>query len=431
MRKFLWRIFGLLTALGLTLLAGRPAATELKYQQAVYVDQWVDNLKVTRITMPKRIRVEWEYTPMGGATPQFTFYRTPISGGGSPLAVTLTDKFYEDTTFDFGVTYEYRVKVAYDHAPSMGLPPPPPGADPNEIYSQQFASGSSPWVVIRCTAAEVLTTDNQAADSRYDLRYGNPTFLDFAFGNRTYRGGLFAGYAQDPSRVGRSYLKFPFTTPLPANEHLWAGSVSAYHTQSAASGTLTVGAQEVSTTWTQAGLKWTTAPSLLPGSPSAVTTVSWDSANPQPAWKNWHFGFEIAGYAEGGGTLGVGLASTSETTNGWAYFAKKEHSSTYRPRVVYAYGGPVFPMELLIEPGSIAVGNTATGTVRLNDFAPAGGVVVTLSTWGDEVDIPVSVTIPAGQRAATFPIVGTDAGYPIIWAEASGLYSTAAMEVTG
>ena len=74
--------------------------------------------------------------------------------------------------------------------------------------TEQAARRLGPRTVIVTSASEtetgvatLLAAENQAVDSRYDLRYGNPTLLDFQFGSSIYKGGLFAGYANDPSRV--------------------------------------------------------------------------------------------------------------------------------------------------------------------------------------------------------------------------------------
>jgi len=46
----------------------------------------------------------------------------------------------------------------------------------------------------------------------------------------------------------------------------------------------------------------------------------------------------------------------------------------------------------------------AVGTVRLNSAAPAGGAVVTLTNTNPKIDIPASVTVPAGGSFAEFTI---------------------------
>jgi hypothetical protein len=64
-----------------------------------------------------------------------------------------------------------------------------------------------------------------------------------------------------------------------------------------------------------------------------------------------------------------------------------------------------------IEPASIRGGETATGRVSLGTFAMAAAphalddIVITLTSSHSSVQVPASVTIPAGQTEATFPIV--------------------------
>lgn len=53
---------------------------------------------------------------------------------------------------------------------------------------------------------------------------------------------------------------------------------------------------------------------------------------------------------------------------------------------------------------SVVGGNNAIGTVRSFMAAPTGGLVVNLSSDHPAASVPASVTIPAGQLAATFPI---------------------------
>ncbi len=49
-------------------------------------------------------------------------------------------------------------------------------------------------------------------------------------------------------------------------------------------------------------------------------------------------------------------------------------------------------------------GMTALGTVTLTEPAPAGGLLVYLWTSGSPTFVPISITVPAGALAATFPV---------------------------
>jgi len=60
---------------------------------------------------------------------------------------------------------------------------------------------------------------------------------------------------------------------------------------------------------------------------------------------------------------------------------------------------------LTINPSSVVGGSTAMGTVTLNGPAPAGGLQVQLSSNNPNVaSVPASVTVPAGQRTASFRV---------------------------
>ncbi|MFL6214908.1 MAG: hypothetical protein ACJ74J_13570 [Blastocatellia bacterium] len=65
---------------------------------------------------------------------------------------------------------------------------------------------------------------------------------------------------------------------------------------------------------------------------------------------------------------------------------------------------PVYATSLAVTPRNLTGGDPATGTVILNSAAPAGGALVTLASNNAAVSVPASVTIPAGQLSATFPV---------------------------
>jgi hypothetical protein len=74
-------------------------------------------------------------------------------------------------------------------------------------------------------------------------------------------------------------------------------------------------------------------------------------------------------------------------------------------------GGPTGVSGLNINPVDLVGGASSTGTVTLSGAAPSGGAVVTLSKAFSNgspgtvpVTIPASVTVPAGQTSASFPI---------------------------
>ena len=74
-------------------------------------------------------------------------------------------------------------------------------------------------------------------------------------------------------------------------------------------------------------------------------------------------------------------------------------------------GGPLSLKFVTVTPDAITGGNNATGTVTLSGAAPSGGAVVTLTkSFSDgspgtvPITIPASVTVPAGQATASFPV---------------------------
>ena len=256
----------------------------------------VTGLKLTEIGMPGYLRIEWNYTNQSAlVTPTFEVRRR---GGGtaSSFNVTTTNHSVVDSSLTtdltgWGVNSFYDVRVRYD-ALTAGLPAPPPGADPNEIYHGVIQNlAGDPWTTgtyttIKVVAMKQAPSQNQAVDSRLDLRYATNHFKDFQFGSETYRGGLFAGYAADPARVGRSFVKFQMI-PLNVNSYYWTGSMNLYHTRSAATGTTTVGIHAVPDTWTDTTVVWSNAPTLTPAAPLASLAIPWDSASPTEGWKVW------------------------------------------------------------------------------------------------------------------------------------------------
>ena len=59
---------------------------------------------------------------------------------------------------------------------------------------------------------------------------------------------------------------------------------------------------------------------------------------------------------------------------------------------------------LSLNPTSVRGGQTSQGTITLTGPAPAGGVVVTLSSNRSSATVPASVTVAANQESATFTV---------------------------
>lgn len=78
-------------------------------------------------------------------------------------------------------------------------------------------------------------------------------------------------------------------------------------------------------------------------------------------------------------------------------------------------------------PTSIVGGDYPTGTVTLNNPAPAGGTAVSLSSGNSLVSVPSTVTVSAGSTSATFTVqtLGVDSSTPVtITATLSGSSKT-------
>ncbi len=311
---------------------------------------------------------------------------------------------YADTfNFTSGATYTYSARGLGGAYASLGLPAPPQGADPTRIYTR-YTWGTSEWKNVDVKPVRIKATENQAVDSRYDLRRADYHFLDFQFGNLAYRGGLFAGYANDPSRVGRSYVKFGLTPPT-TDKNIWASSVNTYYTMSVANGSATVGSHFISDdSWSQNSIVWTTAPSFNPASPVYENTVTYDSANPQPRWCNWWFGnYRTLDQMYGDGNLSVAFAAKNEATNAWPYFAKRQYDESLSPNMLLAYKAPLRTLQIVLDTHTVKGGLTVRGRIYLNGPAPVGGLALNIGTT-DPYHVFISpLTIPAGETSA--PIV--------------------------
>lgn len=84
-------------------------------------------------------------------------------------------------------------------------------------------------------------------------------------------------------------------------------------------------------------------------------------------------------------------ATITVTCNGYSYAM----SLTVLPPVLTS---------ITLKPGSVKGGENSVGTVKLGSPAPSGGTVVSLSTGISNVNLPASVTIPAGKTSVEFTI---------------------------
>jgi len=86
------------------------------------------------------------------------------------------------------------------------------------------------------------------------------------------------------------------------------------------------------------------------------------------------------------------------------------NSGNYAPQSISAtlFVSAVDLSGLTVAPAEVAGGGTSQGTVSISSAAPAGGVVVNLSTSNAAVaQVPASVTVPSGATTAVFTITTT------------------------
>ena len=129
----------------LALLAPRPAAAYL-WEVSIQEDRPVTSLQVSDVLLSTatagQVRLQWNYTALAGSggAPVFKIER---NSGGTWTSLGTTTNRYLLSGADWNTAYQYhqyRVRVEFDESgPDSGLPPPPPCADPNDIYTRQFA----------------------------------------------------------------------------------------------------------------------------------------------------------------------------------------------------------------------------------------------------------------------------------------------------
>jgi hypothetical protein len=100
-------------------------------------------------------------------------------------------------------------------------------------------------------------------------------------------------------------------------------------------------------------------------------------------------------------TTGVS-ALTNAVLTGSAGGVQKTASLEVRPPLYTTF---------TVAPASVGGGTPSAGTVQFAGVAPAGGLVVTLSSNNPLAGVPASVTVPAGSSSATFPITTKAANY--------------------
>ena len=270
---------------------------------------------------------------------------------------------FDDTTWSYNTRHKYSLQVD------------------NTSYTwttSGWSSGSSTsYVDIYVTVRMVRASVNQTADTRLDMRFGDPTLKDYKFKDGRWRGGLFAGYNGDNSKVGRTYLKFStLPGPVVSTDKLWShGGLAAYCTRLANTGSVSLLCRTgLSNTWDATTLNWSNAP-LPKTSGGPAFSIAWDKTNffgapgdpnsppgatdPTGKWATVNFLSDIEEALDSSATALTAIlmgeneqssyngAPDTTTGGGWAYFAKTGYSEPNQPAgesnltayLLYAFGG--------------------------------------------------------------------------------------------
>jgi hypothetical protein len=93
---------------------------------------------------------------------------------------------------------------------------------------------------------------------------------------------------------------------------------------------------------------------------------------------------------------------------------------------------PVTLSSVALNPVSVTAGQVSTGTIRLSNAAPVGGVVVSLVSNTVSATVPASVNVPAGSLSATFTVTTaavTSGSSATITASYNGVSKTAGLAI--
>jgi len=349
------------------------------------------NVRAVDIVMPRAIVLNWGIP----ATGSYYLTRDGVTVAG-PLTNTI--RAYTDIfPWNSGQTYKY------------------------DLYD----SNTTPWTLLSSEQSVpylVGAAQNQAVDSRLDMRYSAVTLLNHNFGTTAYKGGLFAGFANDPSRIGRSIAQF-LLNPAPTGGVYRTGKVNAAlisgYSDSGAVSNLSIGCQAVPmtvagyNTWDASTLNWSNAPLVSNASATQTVTVNYNPASNPPAyqWFSWKLDTDILdgilGVADaahdGTNKMSVQWASMNEGTYGWAYFAKNEYDPTLGPNVTNLWSIPTLVKLTVPTPVTLsgAASTSATGQLSVNAIGLLGSAVVSLSS-----DNPLVKFQATGTQSQSMTVTG-------------------------
>ncbi len=397
--------------------------------------------------VPKKLVLKWDQAPQGPFGPPSQNPASPSSPGSVGVAVvwnklsrtpgssvtppTLPYTFgtqteYADTDWQPNTIYDYKLighVVTYSRA-----------FNSQESYwywsGPSYVYWESPEIHVEVKAVPV--SDAATADSRLDMRFATERLLDYTFNAvpgsnpvapTLYRGGLFAGYQQDGSRVGRSYLRFAGIVPAPSSTlKLWPiGGLQVFVPRLARTGSVSLTTRKlVDDTLSPSSLVWSNAPAMGT-SVARSESITWTAATPTKQWASINVSPDIQEAVNTDGTLALSVISNNETATGWAYLARPGYvdpqytlppnsitpPSGLAPFLLFAVLGPGADLSnLTIAPGTVTSGaaTTVSGTVSISAVAPTGGMEVSLASNNSAASVPNSVIIPAGSSSATFDV---------------------------
>jgi hypothetical protein len=208
-----------------------------------------------------------------------------------------------------------------------------------------------------------------------DFRKNPVTFRNYRFGYSTYRGGLFVGFADDPSRIARIYLKFPFPSPpFEPDDQIWDASLLMFYTEPHES-SVDIPSDPTqphpinlkvylasSNDWGQRSIHWSNKPSI-----SDPAFLLFEGFAYPGSWVEIHDGKNPENYSEtrrfkdivaNNVTFTYVLTMPDDNPNycllpdptekitmqkRWKYFAKREFKERWAPYVLRSYRENKFP----------------------------------------------------------------------------------------
>jgi len=418
-------LLSMMVALGIFLFAQEPPPSEGGYggtgQPAPCIcvapstppaPEWIKITEV-RLLPQKKIRIEWQPVPTGATGSlthtlkdsfgntftcshpfhQFSRYclwRGTLYNGPCSFSVPYhvanlqiigycpeSQTFFEDTlVFPYNTPVFYAVQVqTVRHISCSGHQSSCSGGM-KVVYSEW-----SPLTFCYVVIDKVPVADHSSVDSRLDFRKNPVTFRNYRFGYSTYRGGLFVGFADDPSRIARIYLKFPFPSPpFEPDDQIWDASLLLFYTESHES-SIDIPSDPTqphpinlkvylasSNDWGQRSIHWSNKPSI-----SDPAFLLFEGSAFPGSWVEIHDGKNPENYAENrrfkdivANNMTVTYVLTMPDDNPnycllpdpaekitmqkrWKYFAKREFKERWAPYVLRSTGKQVLTEQVCIQ----------------------------------------------------------------------------------